>query len=91
MFRPAWVPYMIFIRTGRDKHFRDDRWDEEIYLDEKAMDWLLTFDPIIVGTDEACLEVPDTENAEHEHSEKHSKPKKEHKPKESKKEKEEER
>jgi arylformamidase len=53
---------MIFFFTGRDKNWRNDKWNEEVHLQEEAMDWLLTFDPVVVGTDETSFEVPGTEH-----------------------------
>lgn len=52
---------MIFIRTDKDQLFRTERWTEQPYLEEQAMDWLISFNPRIIGTDAAGFEVPGTD------------------------------
>jgi arylformamidase len=53
---------IIFIHTGMDRLFRTERWDEQPYLTEEAMAWLLeTFHPRVVGTDASGFEVPGTD------------------------------
>lgn len=49
---------IIFIRTDKDKLYRTDRWNEQPYLTEEAMDWLVSRKPKIIGTDSAGFEVP---------------------------------
>lgn len=53
---------IIFIRTDMDKFWRTDRWHDQPYLTEEAMEWLIeTFAPSIVGCDAAGLEIPGTD------------------------------
>ncbi|NPV54152.1 MAG: hypothetical protein HPY71_11605 [Firmicutes bacterium] len=52
---------MIFIRTDMDKFFRTERWAEQPYLTVEAMEWLISFNPSIIGTDAAGFEVPGTD------------------------------
>lgn len=52
---------IIFIRTGMDKYFRESNWTDEVHLKEEALDWLLTFNPKVVGTDATGFEVPGTD------------------------------
>ena len=52
---------IIFIRTDMDRFFREDNWTDEVHLCEDAMDWLLTFNPKIMGTDATGFEVPGTD------------------------------
>ena len=54
--------YIIFIRTGFDKLFRKENWNDEIHMSQEAMDWLLTKKPIVIGTDATGFEIPDTDN-----------------------------
>lgn len=52
---------IILIRTDMDKLFRTERWTEQPYLTEEAMDWLVSLNPKIIGTDAAGFEVPGTD------------------------------
>ncbi len=52
---------MIFIRTDMDKLFRTERWAEQPYLTEDAMDWLISLKPKVIGTDASGFEVPGTD------------------------------
>jgi len=52
---------MIFLRTDKDKLFRTDRWTEQPYLTPRAMDWLISKNPAVIGTDAAGFEVPGTD------------------------------
>lgn len=53
---------MIFIRTDMDRLFRTERWDEQPYLTEDAMAWIIdTWRPKVVGTDASGFEVPGTD------------------------------
>ena len=52
---------MIFIRTDMDKLFRTERWVEQPYLTEEAMDWLISLKPKVIGTDASGFEVPGTD------------------------------
>lgn len=52
---------IIFLRTDMDAHFWTDRWMEQPYLEEAATDYLLGFDPPVIGTDAAGFEVPGTD------------------------------
>ena len=52
---------IIFIRTDMDKYFREENWTDEVHLSEEAMDWLLGFEPVVMGTDATGFEVPGTD------------------------------
>ena len=52
---------IIFIRADMDKLFRTERWAEQPYLTEEAMDWLISLGPRVVGTDASGFEVPGTD------------------------------
>ncbi len=52
---------MVFIRTDMDRLFRTVRWAEQPYLTEEAMDWLISLEPKVIGTDAAGFEVPGTD------------------------------
>lgn len=52
---------IIFIRTDIDKLFRTERWAEQPYLTEEAMDWLISLKPKVIGTDASGFEVPGTD------------------------------
>lgn len=52
---------MIFIRTDMDELFRTERWMQQPYLTPEAMDWLISWNPPVIGTDAAGFEVPDTD------------------------------
>lgn len=52
---------VIFIRTDIDKLWHTNRWNELPYLTPEAMDWLISLDPIVIGTDAGGFEVPDTD------------------------------
>lgn len=52
---------IIFIRTNMDKFFRTERWTEQPYLTEEAMDWLISLQPKVIGTDASGFEVPGTD------------------------------
>jgi len=52
---------IIFIRTDMDKLWRTERWAELPYLTSEAMDWLIEFEPKIIGTDAGGFEVPGTD------------------------------
>lgn len=52
---------IIFVRTDMDKLFRTERWSEQPYLTEEAMDWLISLKPSVVGTDASGFEVPGTD------------------------------
>lgn len=52
---------IIFIRTDKDKLFRTPRWMEQPYLTPSAMDWLISYKPLVIGTDAAGFEVPGTD------------------------------
>lgn len=52
---------IIFIRTDMDKLFRTDRWAEQPYLTVEAMDWLISHEPKVIGTDASGFEVPGTD------------------------------
>jgi len=51
----------IFLRTDMDRLFRSERWNEQPYLDNEAMDWLIERKPHVIGTDAAGFEVPGTD------------------------------
>ena len=52
---------IIFIRTDMDRHWRTERWSELPYLTPEAIDILIGFDPIVIGTDAGGFEVPGTD------------------------------
>jgi arylformamidase len=53
---------IIFIRTDMDKLFRDERWNEQPYIEAVAIDWLInTYQPRVLGTDATGFEVPGTD------------------------------
>ena len=52
---------MIFIRSDMDKHWHTERWAEQPYLTEEAMDWLISLKPKVIGTDASGFEVPGTD------------------------------
>jgi arylformamidase len=52
---------IIFLRTGADELWRTERWAEYPYLTEDAMDYLISFEPKIVGTDATGFEIPGTD------------------------------
>ncbi len=52
---------MIVLKTGWDKHYREDGWNAGPVLSEQALDWLLGFKPAVIGTDAAELEARDAE------------------------------
>ncbi|MDO8685175.1 MAG: cyclase family protein, partial [Clostridiales bacterium] len=52
---------IIFIYTGMDKLFRTERWNEQPYIAEEGIDWLISLKPKIIGTDATGFEVPGTD------------------------------
>lgn len=52
---------ILFIRTDMDRFYRTPRWNEQPYLTEEALQWLLSFHPPVIGTDAAGFEVPGTD------------------------------
>jgi len=52
---------ILFIRTDMDRLYRTPRWNEQPYLTEDALQWLLSFHPPVIGTDAAGFEVPGTD------------------------------
>ena len=52
---------IVFIRTDLDRLFHTDRWMEQSYLTPEAMDWLISRNPSVIGTDAAGFEVPGTD------------------------------
>lgn len=52
---------ILFIRTDMDKYFREANWTDEVHLKEDALDWLLQFNPKVIGTDATGFEVPGTD------------------------------
>jgi arylformamidase len=52
---------MIFIRTDLDRFFFTERWNEQPYLTEEAMEWLISLGVTVIGTDSAGFEVPGTD------------------------------
>lgn len=52
---------IVFIRTGMDKLYGTDRWNEMPYLTEEANSWLINKKIACLGMDSAGLEVPDTD------------------------------
>jgi arylformamidase len=53
---------IVFLRTDLDRLFRTERWAEQPYLTEDAMEWLIqTARPKVIGTDAAGFEVPGTD------------------------------
>jgi arylformamidase len=52
---------ILFIRTDMDQFFREENWADEVHLKEEALDWLLGFNPKVVGTDATGFEVPGTD------------------------------
>ena len=52
---------MIFIRTDLDLFFFTGRWNEQPYLTEEAMEWLISLGVTVIGIDSAGFEVPGTD------------------------------
>lgn len=52
---------IIFLRTDMDKLYRTKRWSDQPYLTEEAMEWLVSLNPKVIGTDAAGFEVPGTD------------------------------
>ena len=52
---------IIFIRTDKDKLYRTEQWNDQPYLTEEALAWLVSKKPKVVGTDAAGFEVPGTD------------------------------
>jgi arylformamidase len=52
---------MIWIWQNADKRFRQKDWAEYAYLTPDAMEYLMSFEPIIIGTDGTGFEVPGTD------------------------------
>ncbi|RKY08778.1 MAG: hypothetical protein DRP56_03585 [Planctomycetota bacterium] len=52
---------MIFFLTGADKLFRTEKWAEYPHLEEAALDYLMGFEPPVIGTDATGFEIPDTD------------------------------
>ena len=52
---------IIFIRTDMDKFWRTERWDELAYLTPEAMNYLISFEPKVIGADAGGFEVPGTD------------------------------
>ncbi|MEI6157475.1 MAG: cyclase family protein, partial [Atribacterota bacterium] len=52
---------IVFIRTGMDKLYFTDRWDEQPYLTEEANQWLIQKGMGCLGTDASGVEVPGTD------------------------------
>ena len=52
---------IVFLRTDLDRLFHTDRWMEQSYLTPEAMDWLISRNPSVIGTDAAGFEVPGTD------------------------------
>jgi len=52
---------IIFIRTDMDEFYRTEDWVAQPYLVPEAMDWLLSLEPHVIGTDAAGFEVPGTD------------------------------
>lgn len=52
---------IIFLHTGADELWKTDRWTEYPYLEEDAMDYLLSFNPKVIGTDATGFEIPGTD------------------------------
>lgn len=52
---------MIFLRTDMDKNFFGELWNDQPYLTEEALNWLVAQGPTVIGTDAAGFEVPGTD------------------------------
>jgi len=52
---------IVFIRSGMDKYFRTERWNEQPHLTEEANQWLIDKKIACLGSDAAGLEVPGTD------------------------------
>lgn len=52
---------IVFLRTDADNRFRQKDWAEYAYLEVDALDYLLEFDPPVIGTDATGFEVPGTD------------------------------
>ncbi len=52
---------MIWIWQNADKRFRQKDWDQYAYLTPDAMEYLISFEPSIIGTDGTGFEVPGTD------------------------------
>ena len=50
---------IIFLYTGFDKFFRDENWQPYPYVTMEALDWLLQFNPKVLGTDASGVEISD--------------------------------
>lgn len=53
--------HMVFIRTDMDRYFFTERWNEQPYLAEDAMKWLIALGVTVIATDAAGFEVPGTD------------------------------
>jgi len=54
---------IIFIRTDMDRYYRTANWNDQPYIVNEAVEWLLdAFEPTVIGTDAAGFEVPGTDN-----------------------------
>lgn len=52
---------IIFIRTDFDRLFCTPDWEQQPYLAADAMNWLISHQPIVIGTDASGFEVPGTD------------------------------
>jgi arylformamidase len=52
---------IVFVRTDMDIYFREQNWNDEVHLKAEALDWILRFEPSVVGTDATGFEVPGTD------------------------------
>lgn len=52
---------ILFFRTGMDRYFRTERWNEQPYLTAEANQWVIDKGVACVGTDAAGMEIPDTD------------------------------
>ena len=53
---------MIFLRTDMDQYFFGERWNDQPWLTEEALAWLVAQGPTVIGTDAAGFEVPGTDH-----------------------------
>lgn len=53
---------IIFLRTDKDALYRTPDWNDQPYLTNEAVQWLVnTYHPTVIGTDAAGFEVPGTD------------------------------
>ena len=50
---------IVFLHTGYDKYFREENWQPYPPLSMEALEWLLQYDPKVIGTDASGVELTD--------------------------------